>query len=167
MLADSSLYDSYSHSSAIFTAPQESFDNQTSILITSSSCTGGLDSSSNANGTVFAMYAGNPNCSAATGDLTLFNFGLSQACVPFLGGTWGQLEPNGDGNFSAALFCNDTTCEHCVVDVDSTFGCHIPAANMSWNVQPLAGLTSCAAGSSSKLSAGAIVGIVIGSTVRG
>ena len=134
------------------------------VLITSAVCTGGLDSSANAVGAVFNLVKNSTSC-VATNDFEDFNFGTNASCQPFLSGTWGQLIPNADGNFSANLFCPNSSCDGCAVEVDSTFGCLFVSGVGSWNVVPLGSLSTCASGSSSKLSTGAIVGIAIGSAV--
>ena len=133
------------------------------VLLTSVLCTGGLDSNSNAAGAVFTQQNDNTVC-ATQADFRDFTFGTNVSCQPFLDGSFGQLKPIANGNYSANLFCPDATCTNCAVVLANTFGCQING-NGSWAITSLGSLSTCATGSSSKLSTGAIVGIAIGSTV--
>ena len=133
------------------------------VLLTTTLCTGGLDSGNNAVGAVFSIF-NNATCAASSFALS-FNFGTNDTCIPFLGGTWGQLTPNGDGNFTAALYCTNSSCDDCVY-VPNASGCLAAGAGATWNVQSLGALSTCAVGSSSsKLSTGAIIGIAVGGSV--
>ena len=145
------------------------YDHPVSKLITSSVCTGGEEATNKDNtGAVFTLFSASTQCNTTAADFTNFVFGNNYTCLPFLLGTYGQLTPNGDGNYTANLLCN-STCGNCAVNVENAFGC-LPISLVptgSWNIQTLGQLSSCGAPSpsSSKLSTGAIVGIAVGGSV--
>jgi len=146
------------------------FNNQSSVLLTTSQCQGGVDATSNSVGVAWNLVYANASCPANTTERWV-NLANSAECQELGSGFgFGWVVQNGDGSYNASLLCSNSTCASCTVNVENIeAGQCILAESLgvSWSLAKLGALGSCGApgSSASKLSTGAIAGIAAGAAV--
>ena len=114
------------------------------ILLTETTCTGGLDPIS-LDGTVYIEYDSSSDCDSSAGAFTVFSFGNTTEglCVPFLRDTFAMVMTESNNSYAAALYC-DPLCRMCKVTGNGVAGCQtLVDSSASWLLAPISSLSSC------------------------
>ena len=143
------------------------------VLLTETTCTGGLDPINYSDGFAYVEVELGQVCDEANSPFTVFSFGnMSDGlCVPFLANSFARVSQLSNGTYLASLFC-DETCTNCTIYNNDVYGCQVGEGNTSWLIEPLSVLSSCLQPPPPptpprpfKLSTGEIVGIAAGGAV--